>query len=66
MIKLGEVLECSLAKPPAESKKVEPASSSQKAALLPNYGPRVGYGVLGGGYGTVSPGLGQVDNASNG
>ncbi|XP_074556134.1 heterogeneous nuclear ribonucleoprotein Q-like isoform X2 [Curcuma longa] len=55
----GDVLECSLAKPPAESKKPDPASSAQKAALLPNYPPWLGYGVLGGPYGALAPGLPQ-------
>ncbi|KAJ6801946.1 heterogeneous nuclear ribonucleoprotein R-like isoform X1 [Iris pallida] len=39
----GDVLECSLAKPPAD-KKVETGLNSQKGALLPNYAPH-GYGV---------------------
>ncbi|KAJ6803116.1 heterogeneous nuclear ribonucleoprotein R-like isoform X1 [Iris pallida] len=50
----GDVLECSLAKPPAD-KKVETGHNSQKGALLPNYAPR-GYGVMGAGYGAVAPG----------
>ncbi|XP_042387255.1 heterogeneous nuclear ribonucleoprotein Q-like [Zingiber officinale] len=55
----GDVLDCSLAKPPAESKKPEPALSAQEAALLPNYSPGFGYGVLGGPYGAFAPGLAQ-------
>ncbi|WOK99167.1 heterogeneous nuclear ribonucleoprotein R [Canna indica] len=55
----GDVLDCSLAKPPSDNKKVEITSSAQKAALLPNYPPRIGYGVLGGAYGSLAPGLGQ-------
>lgn len=50
----GDVLECSLAKPPAD-KKVDTGSNSQKGALLPNYAPR-GYGVMGAGYG-LTPGF---------
>ncbi|KAJ6812856.1 heterogeneous nuclear ribonucleoprotein R-like isoform X1 [Iris pallida] len=49
----GGVLECSLAKPPAD-KKVETVPNSQKGALLPNYAPR-GYGVMGAGYGALAP-----------
>lgn len=49
----GDVLECSLAKPPAD-KKVETGSNAQKGALLPNYAPR-GYGVMGAGYGAIPP-----------
>ncbi|CAL9203914.1 unnamed protein product [Musa hybrid cultivar] len=55
----GDVLDCSLAKPPADNKKVEAGSSAQKAALLPNYPPGIGYGVLGGAYGALAPGFGQ-------
>ncbi|THU44682.1 hypothetical protein C4D60_Mb02t09930 [Musa balbisiana] len=56
---IGDVLDCSLAKPPADNKKVEAGSSAQKAALLPNYPPGIGYGVLGGAYGALAPGFGQ-------
>lgn len=53
----GEVLECSLAKPPAD-KKTEPVSNAQKGALLPNYPPRIGHGLMGGAY-PLMPGFGQ-------
>lgn len=53
----GEILECSLAKPPAD-KKAESGSGSHKGALLPNYAAgRVGYGIMGGAYGPLSPGF---------
>lgn len=53
----GDVLECSLAKPPAD-KKVESGSSAHKGALLPSYSAgRVGYGIMGGAYGSLSPGF---------
>ncbi|XP_020590290.1 heterogeneous nuclear ribonucleoprotein Q [Phalaenopsis equestris] len=53
----GEVIECSLAKPPAD-KKVESTSNSRKGALLPSYtAGRVGYGVMGGAYGPLTPGF---------
>ncbi|CAA7405362.1 unnamed protein product [Spirodela intermedia] len=43
----GQVLDCSLAKPPADSKKGDSGSSiSQKAPLLPAYPPRAGYGLV--------------------
>lgn len=45
----GQVLECSLAKPQADEK--AGGSNSQKSALLPNYPPRVGYGLVDGAYG---------------
>ncbi|KAF5447490.1 hypothetical protein F2P56_033044 [Juglans regia] len=45
----GQVLECSLAKPQADEK--AGGSNSQKSGLLPNYPPRVGYGVVDGAYG---------------
>ncbi|MQM03042.1 hypothetical protein Taro_035820 [Colocasia esculenta] len=43
----GQVLECSLAKPPAENKKNDSGSNVQKPALIPSYPPRVGYGLVG-------------------
>ncbi|KAK8931406.1 Polyadenylate-binding protein 5 [Platanthera zijinensis] len=46
----GEVLECSLAKPPTD-KKAESGSSAHKS--LPNY--NVGYGIMGGAYGALAP-----------
>ncbi|XP_042390894.1 heterogeneous nuclear ribonucleoprotein Q-like isoform X1 [Zingiber officinale] len=54
----GDVLNCSLAKPPAD-KKVEAGSSAQQAALLSNYPSQMGYGVLGGAYGSLASGFGQ-------
>ncbi|KAG1330114.1 Heterogeneous nuclear ribonucleoprotein Q [Cocos nucifera] len=51
----GQVLECSLAKPPADNKG-EASSNAKKSALLPNY--PVGYGVMGSAYGTLH-GFGQ-------
>ncbi|XP_072967390.1 heterogeneous nuclear ribonucleoprotein Q [Typha angustifolia] len=54
----GDVLDCSLAKPPSD-KKVESGSNAQKGPLLPNYPTSIGYGVMGGGYGALAPGLGQ-------
>lgn len=55
----GEVIECSLAKPPADNKKVESGSGARKGALLPNYAAagRVGYGIMGGAYGPLTPGF---------
>ncbi|KAG1367562.1 heterogeneous nuclear ribonucleoprotein Q [Cocos nucifera] len=53
----GDVLECSLAKPPAD-RKGETASNAQKGPLLPNYLPRMGYGVMGP-YGALAPGFAQ-------
>lgn len=52
----GQVLECSLAKPPADNKG-ETSSNAKKGAVLPNY--PVGYGVMGSPYGAL-PGFGQV------
>uniref|UniRef100_A0A803MXV0 RRM domain-containing protein n=1 Tax=Chenopodium quinoa TaxID=63459 RepID=A0A803MXV0_CHEQI len=52
----GQVLDCSLAKPQAD--KSSSGSNHQRSALLPNYGPRVGYGMFGGGYGAVGAGYG--------
>lgn len=43
----GQVLECSLAKPPADNKKNDSGSNSQKPALLPAYPSRIGYGLVG-------------------
>nr|XP_043632668.1 heterogeneous nuclear ribonucleoprotein Q [Erigeron canadensis]XP_043632669.1 heterogeneous nuclear ribonucleoprotein Q [Erigeron canadensis] len=54
----GQVLECSLAKPQADQKSSGGSSSSQKAALLPSYPPRVGYGLVGSPYGALSAGYG--------
>ncbi|KAJ0985539.1 hypothetical protein J5N97_003895 [Dioscorea zingiberensis] len=54
----GEVLECSLAKPPAD-KKNETVANAQKGALLPNYPPHIGPGLMGGAYGPLMPGFGQ-------
>lgn len=50
----GQVLECSLAKPQADQKSA--GSNSQKSGLLPNYPPRVGYGLVGGAYGAIGAG----------
>lgn len=52
-----------MAKPQVD--KVTPGTGYQKSALLPAYGPRAGYGVVGGGFGAVgagygAPGLTQV------
>lgn len=60
---IGDVLDCSLAKPPAD-KKVEVGSSAQQAALLSNYPSQMGYGVLGGAYGALASGFGQVQNTA--
>ncbi|XP_020241199.1 heterogeneous nuclear ribonucleoprotein R-like isoform X1 [Asparagus officinalis] len=51
----GDVLECSLAKPPSD-KKVDTGSNAHKGALLPNFAPR-GYGVMGGTFGGLAPGF---------
>ncbi|XP_017698930.2 heterogeneous nuclear ribonucleoprotein Q-like [Phoenix dactylifera] len=51
----GQVLECSLAKPPADNKG-ETSSNAKKSALIPNY--PVGYGVMWSPYGAL-PGFGQ-------
>lgn len=51
----GDIIECSLAKPPSD-KKVEAGSNSLKGGLLPNFTPR-GYGVMGGAYGALAPGF---------
>ena len=56
-ISLGQVLECSLAKPQADQRS-SGFSSSSKAALLPSYQPPVGYGLVGGAYGALSAGYG--------
>ncbi|XP_052174797.1 heterogeneous nuclear ribonucleoprotein Q [Diospyros lotus] len=48
----GQVLECSLAKPQADQKS-SGGPSSQKSALLPSFPPRLGYGLVGGAYGSV-------------
>lgn len=53
----GQVLECSLAKPPADQKS-SGGPNSQKPALLPTYPPRLGYGLVGGGYGALGAGYG--------
>lgn len=60
---IGDVLDCSLAKPPAD-KKVEAGSSAQQAALLSNYPSQMGYGVLGGAYGSLPSGFGQVQSTT--
>ncbi|XP_068656312.1 heterogeneous nuclear ribonucleoprotein Q-like [Aristolochia californica] len=54
----GQVLYCSLAKPQANDQKPESGPNTQKAALIPNYPPRVGYGLppygaFGAGYGAA-------------
>lgn len=55
------MLDCSLAKPQADQRSAG-VSNSQKAALLPSYQPRVGYGLVGGpiGAGYGGAGFGQV------
>ncbi|KAJ4971704.1 hypothetical protein NE237_004803 [Protea cynaroides] len=55
----GQVLECSLAKPQAD-RKADGGANSQKAALLPTYPPRVGYGLVGGPYGALGAGYGTA------
>lgn len=49
----GDILDCSIAKPPSNDNKTESGSNSQKSGLLPNYTPRgyTGMGALGGGFG---------------
>lgn len=48
-------MECSLAKPQADQKSA--GSNFQKSGgLLPNYPPRVGYGLVGGAYGAIGAG----------
>lgn len=46
----GQVLECSLAKPPSD-RKSDTGPNAQKSALLPSHPPRAGYGLMGGAYG---------------
>ncbi|KAJ0985529.1 hypothetical protein J5N97_003885 [Dioscorea zingiberensis] len=46
------------AKPPAD-KKNETVANAQKGALLPNYPPHIGPGLMGGAYGPLMPGFGQ-------
>ncbi|MBA0836069.1 hypothetical protein Goarm_008312, partial [Gossypium armourianum] len=53
----GQVVECSLAKPLTDQK-TPGGSSSQNSRFLPNYPPHVGYGLVGGAYGTLGPGHG--------
>ncbi|XP_021279000.1 heterogeneous nuclear ribonucleoprotein R-like [Herrania umbratica] len=53
----GQVVECSLAKPQADQKTAG-SSSSQNSGFLPGYPPHVGYGLVGGAYGALSPGYG--------
>ncbi|MBA0820733.1 hypothetical protein Gohar_019727, partial [Gossypium harknessii] len=53
----GQVVECSLAKPLTDQK-TPGGSSSQNSRFLPNYPPHVGYGLVGGAYGTLGPGYG--------
>lgn len=56
---LGQVLECSLAKPQVDQKSVA-GPSSQKSGLLPSYPLRVGYGLPGGAYGALGAGFGAA------
>lgn len=56
---VGQILECSLAKPQADQKS-SGGSNSHKAAVLPTYPPPVGYGLVGSTYGALGAGLGQV------
>ncbi|KAG9440053.1 hypothetical protein H6P81_020218 [Aristolochia fimbriata] len=54
----GQVLDCSLAKPHANDRKPDSGPSTQKGALIPNFPPRVGYGMppygaFGAGYGAA-------------
>ncbi|KAG8376734.1 hypothetical protein BUALT_Bualt09G0094600 [Buddleja alternifolia] len=51
----GQVIECSLAKPQADQKTTG-RSNSQKAAILPNYPPNLGYGLVGAPYGAMGSG----------
>lgn len=46
----GQVLECSLAKPPSD-RKSDTGPNAQKSSLLPSHPPRAGYGLMGGAYG---------------
>lgn len=48
----GQVVECSLARPPADQK-ADGGSNSQKSAVLPSYPPHVGYGLVGAPYGAL-------------
>lgn len=56
---IGQVLECSLAKPQADQKP-SGALNSQKSNLLPSYPPHLGYGMMGSPYGAVGPGYGAA------
>lgn len=51
-------MECSLAKPQSDQKSSGGTSNSQKATILPNHPPRVGYGLVGGAYGALGAGFG--------
>lgn len=55
---LGQVLECSLAKPQADQK--AGGSNSQKAGLLPTYPTRAGYGLVDGAFGALGAGYGAA------
>lgn len=56
---IGQVLECSLAKPQADQKS-SGQSNPQKAPVLPTYPPPVGYGLVGANYGAFGGGFTQV------
>ncbi|KAE8660353.1 nuclear transcription factor Y subunit B-8 [Hibiscus syriacus] len=53
----GQVVECSLAKPQVDQK-TSGGSSSQNSGFLPSYPHQVGYGLVGGAYGALTPGYG--------
>lgn len=58
-ITVGQVLECSLAKPQTDQKSFG-AQNLQKSAMLPNptYPPHLGFGMVGAGYGAIGAGFG--------
>ncbi|XP_062112750.1 heterogeneous nuclear ribonucleoprotein Q [Humulus lupulus] len=53
----GQVLDCSLAKPQVDQRSAG-ATNSQNSALLPTYPAHMGYGMVGGGYGSVGAAAG--------
>lgn len=57
LVFLGQVLDCSLAKPQADQKS-SGVQNLQKSALLPTYPPHLGFGMVGGAYGALGAGFG--------
>lgn len=57
MIFVGQVLDCSLAKPQVDQKSFG-VENSHNSALLPTYPPYLGFGMIGGAHGAVGAGFG--------